>query len=98
MAVLKVVELRDVTAEGEQRILARFVEMQDGVIRRVDVTPSAAGSVDYLIGNGVFAGNRVVGLSAGYAFLEALSKRFTGSRLWATDILEMDEADAFRTR
>ena len=97
MPVLKVVEIRDVTADGEQRILARFVEMLNGEIRRVDVTPSAAESVDYLIGGGVFAGDRIVDLSAGHAFLEALSKRFTGSRLWATDILEMNEADAFQT-
>ncbi len=95
MAITKVVELKMLTADEVVVPQARFV-LAGGVVRTVLLDALAEEQIRELIERGVPSTGRILRPADGIEFLEVLPGRFVGSRLWATKLMDMDEAEAFR--
>jgi hypothetical protein len=93
-----VVEIKLAWSGGRIGTEARLVLGRDGRVRLVEIEPGALAQVTSLLGDVVLsADGQPVTPADGMAYLEAVSSSLQGSRLWATEPFEMNEADALRT-
>ena len=94
-----VVEVHRAWADGRVGVEVRLVLGKDGHVQIIEVEPQALERLGSLLGNAEYpmyaAGGVEVTPADGRAYLEAVSNRLSyGSRLWATEPFEMDEAAA----
>jgi len=94
-----VVEIQRAWAGGRTGTEVRLVLGRDGRVRTVEVEPGALTRIGELLGNAEYpmyaAGLVPVTPDDGKPYLEAVSNHLSyGTRLWATDPFEMDEAEA----
>lgn len=88
----KVVELMRRKGDGNTECLARFVLTADGSVDILGVHPNGAALAEDLVREGIPGpGDRMVQRAEGLTFLAHLREAFRGSRLWATDVLEVDD-------
>jgi hypothetical protein len=94
-----VVEIQRAWAGGRQGVEVRLVLGANGAVRIVEVEPGALERVGEHLGSDEYpvyaTDGKPVTPADGKAYLEAVSNRLSyGSRLWATEPFEMDEAAA----
>jgi hypothetical protein len=96
MSTVHVVEIRTLTDEVVVEPIARFVLMPAGEARLVELRPHAQSLVERLLHRGVpGADGTWLFPQDGLAFMQRLPYLLGGSRMWATDVFEMDAAEAF---
>lgn len=79
--------------------IARFVLGSDGGVEIVELAPNGKAVAESLIEKGIPGPQfQVVRRDQGELFLRLLKEAFRGSRLWASDVMEMSEADARANR
>jgi hypothetical protein len=89
-----VVELYRRTPEAEVESIARFVLVGARQVRIVGLVPNGERFARELVQAGVAGADRsVLTTLDGIAFLHALPAAFHGSRLWATQPLEVPDED-----
>lgn len=97
MARVPVVELREMDNDFEIVPLARFVLTSGGVVTMVELEPGAQnGTAGMVMKRGLPERDRGLFPADGRAFLERLPEVFTGSRLWATPVFELEESEAMQ--
>lgn len=95
MSRVQVVEIRRRTEEGVVPI-ARFVLMPEGGARLVELHPNAQSMVEMLLQEGLPGGDGTLLFPQdGLAFMQRLPYLLHATYLWATDVFEMDAAEAF---
>ena len=91
----KVVELKRRKPSTEIVTIARFVLTETGSVELVGLTPNGKVVAEDLIKHGIPGpGDRMIKITDGLDFLVYLHEAFRGSRLWATQIFEMESDKA----
>jgi hypothetical protein len=96
---VKAVELLRFDDNRAIQKVARYVLNADGTIEVVGITGNGKRVAEDMIANGIPGdGFELVKPDQGEKFLRLLKSAFRGSRIWASDVMEMSEADARAAR
>ncbi len=95
MSKVPVVEIRELSEEGDVASIGRFVLTPEGRADFVELRPDARGMVEMLLQEGVPAADgRLLFPHDGLAFMQRLPYLLHATYLWATEVLEMDATEA----
>ena len=96
MSTVHVVEIRELTDEVVEVPIARYVLTPAGEARFIELRSHAQSLVEMLLHRGVPGPDGTwLFPQDGLAFMQRLPYLLDGSRMWATDVFEMDAAEAF---
>ena len=95
MSTVQVVEIRRLTEEAVEEPIARFVLLPDGSATIVELCANGQSMVEPLLREGVPGpdGTRLFP-QAGLAYMQRLPYLLHATYLWATDVYQMDMAEA----
>jgi hypothetical protein len=95
MSTAQVVDIRRLTEEAVDEPIARFVLLPDGSATVVELRANGQSTVEDLLREGVPGpdGTRLFP-QAGLAYMQRLPYLLHATYLWATDVYEMDMAEA----
>lgn len=95
MSKVQVVEIRRLTAEEVVTPVARFVLMPDGRAHLVELRTNAQSLVESLLQEGVPGPDGALLFPQdGLAYMQRLPYLLHATYLWATEVFEMDAAEA----
>jgi hypothetical protein len=95
MSKVPVVEIRELSDEGDVTPIGRFVLSLDGIAHFIELRPSAQGLVEMLLQEGVpGVDGRLLFPQDGLAFMQRIVYVVHGTYLWATEVFETDEPEA----
>ncbi|MEO8258894.1 MAG: hypothetical protein ABI868_16225 [Acidobacteriota bacterium] len=95
MSIVQVVEIRTLTDEAVEEPVARFVLLPDGSARLVELRPDGQDMVEELLRGGVpGTDGKVLFPQNGMAYMQRLPYLLHATYLWATEVYEMDDAEA----
>ena len=94
MARVKVVELQKLTTQGTVEPVARLVLVPDEGVRIVELSPNTMFLVEKLFEHGIPGPDGPLFPQDGLAFMQRLPYVLHATYLWATEVFEMDDAEA----
>ena len=95
MSKVPVVEIRELSDEGDVTTVGRFVLAPDGRARFIELRPDAQGLVEMLLQEGVpGADGKLLFPQDGLAFMQRIVYLVHGTYLWATEVFETDQPEA----
>jgi hypothetical protein len=95
VARLQVVEVRELTSQDRVLPLVRFVLMPTQEVRMIELHPESMAMIEELIEEGIPGPDGTLLFPRdGLAFMQRLPYILHATYLWATDVFEMDAAEA----
>lgn len=95
MSKVPIVEIRELSDEGDVTTIGRFVLAPDGRAHFIELRPGAQELVKMLLQEGVpGADGRLLFPQEGLAFMQRIVYLVHGTYLWATEVFEMDQPEA----
>ena len=95
MSKVPVVEIRELSDEGDVTPIGRFGLAPDGRAHFIELRPGAQELVEMLLKEGVpGADGRLLFPQDGLAFMQRIVYLVHGTYLWATEVFEMDKPEA----
>ena len=95
MSKVPVVDIRELSEEGDVTSIGRFVLTPEGRADFVELRPEARGMVEMLLQEGVpGVDGRMLFPQDGLEFMQRLPYLLHATYLWATEVMEMDARDA----
>jgi hypothetical protein len=95
MSKVPVVEIRELSEEGDVTPIGRFVLTLEGRAHFVELRPGAQSMVEMMLQEGVpGADGKFLFPQDGLAFMQRLPYLLHATYLWATEVFEMDAAEA----
>lgn len=92
MSKVPVVEIRELSDEGDVTPIGRFVLAPDGRAHFIELRPGAQGLVEMILQEGVpGADGRLLFSQDGLAFMQRIVYLVHGTYLWATEVFETDQ-------